>query len=122
MYEQGVAPALAGTPLGQGASMGVHESQSRLWENVVGRSRDAWEHYFPKLQRVFPDQLGNASLQRFYCAINKVEKTLIRTEADELTYFVHHDADSLPIDNHMEQISAGLESLVARDRGICPGA
>jgi carboxypeptidase Taq len=89
MYEQGVAPALAGTPLGQGASMGVHESQSRLWENVVGRSRDAWEHYFPKLQRVFPDQLGNASLQRFYCAINKVEKTLIRTEADELTYNLH---------------------------------
>jgi carboxypeptidase Taq len=89
MYEQGVAPALAGTPLGQGASMGVHESQSRLWENVVGRSRDAWEHYFPKLQHVFPDQLGNASLHRFYCAINKVEKTLIRTEADELTYNLH---------------------------------
>jgi carboxypeptidase Taq len=89
MYEQGVAPALAGTPLGQGASMGVHESQSRLWENIVGRSRDAWEHYFPKLQGVFPDQLGKASLEGFYRAINKVERTLIRTEADELTYNIH---------------------------------
>jgi carboxypeptidase Taq len=89
MYEQGVAEKLAGTPLGQGASVGVHESQSRLWENVVGRSRDLWEHYFPKLQRLFPDQLGKVSVQAFYRAINKVERTLIRTEADELTYNLH---------------------------------
>jgi carboxypeptidase Taq len=89
MYEQGVAERLAGTPLGQGASVGLHESQSRLWENVVGRSRQLWEHYFPKLQRLFPDQLGKASVQAFYRAINKVERTLIRTEADELTYNLH---------------------------------
>jgi carboxypeptidase Taq len=89
MYEQGVAPALFGTPLGQGASMGVHESQSRLWENVVGRGRDLWQHYFPVLQRVFPDQLGKVSIETFYRAINKVERSLIRTEADELTYNLH---------------------------------
>ena len=89
MYEQGVAEKLAGTPLGRGASIGVHESQSRLWENVVGRSRDVWEHYFPKLQHLFPDQLGKVSVQAFYRAINKVERTLIRTEADELTYNLH---------------------------------
>jgi carboxypeptidase Taq len=89
MYEQGVAEKLAGTPLGQGASIGVHESQSRLWENVVGRSRDLWEHYFPQLQRLFPDRLGKVSVHAFYRAINKVERTLIRTEADELTYNLH---------------------------------
>ena len=89
IYEQGVAKKFAGTPLGQGASVGVHESQSRLWENVVGRGRDMWEHYFPKLQRIFPDQLGSVALETFYHAINKVERTLIRTEADELTYNLH---------------------------------
>jgi carboxypeptidase Taq len=89
MYEQGVAEKLADTPLGQGTSIGVHESQSRLWENVVGRSRELWEHYFPKLQRVFPSRLSDGSAQTFYRAINKVERTLIRTEADELTYNLH---------------------------------
>jgi carboxypeptidase Taq len=89
MYEQGVAPALDGTPLGSGTSAGVHESQSRLWENVVGRSRGLWRHYYPKLQATFPDRLGNVPLETFYRAINKVERSLIRTEADEVTYNLH---------------------------------
>jgi carboxypeptidase Taq len=89
MYEQGVAPALDGTPLGSGTSAGVHESQSRLWENVVGRSLGLWQHSYPKLQAAFPDRLGKVPLENFYRAINKVERSLIRTEADEVTYNLH---------------------------------
>ena len=89
MYEQGVSRALDGTPLGSGVSAGVHESQSRLWENVVGRSRAFWEHFFPALQRVFPDQFRGVALDTFYRAINKVERSLIRTDADEVTYNLH---------------------------------
>jgi carboxypeptidase Taq len=89
MYEQGVAASLDGSPLGSGVSAGVHESQSRLWENVVGRSRGFWEHYFPTLQRVFPDPFQDVAFDAFYRAINKVERSLIRTDADEVTYNLH---------------------------------
>ena len=89
MYEQGIDPALDGTPLGGGASAGVHESQSRLWENLVGRSRPFWSHTYPQLQAVFPQQLGDISLDSFYRAINKVQPGLTRVEADEVTYNLH---------------------------------
>ena len=89
MYEQGVDPAYEGTPLAGGASAGVHESQSRLWENLVGRSLGFWEYYYPRLQAVFPDQLGDVSLDTFYRAVNKVQRSLIRTDADEVTYNLH---------------------------------
>jgi carboxypeptidase Taq len=89
LYEQGVDPALDRTPLGEGASLGVHESQARLWENHVGRSRPFWRHYFPKLQDAFPDALADASLDAFYRAVNRVEPSLIRVEADEVTYNLH---------------------------------
>lgn len=89
MYEQGIAQALEGTPLAGGASSGVHESQSRLWENIVARSRGFWTYFYPRLQAVFPQQLGNVSLDAFYRAINKVERSLIRTDADEVTYNLH---------------------------------
>jgi len=89
MYEQGVNAAFDGTPLNGGTSAGVHESQSRLWENVVGRSRPFWEHYYGDLQATFPDQLGSVSLDTFYRAINKVQRSLIRTDADEVTYNLH---------------------------------
>jgi carboxypeptidase Taq len=89
MYEQGVSAAFEGTPLGSGVSSGVHESQSRLWENVVGRSRGFWAHFYPVLQEAFPDQLGSVALETFYRAINKVERSLIRTDADEVTYNLH---------------------------------
>jgi carboxypeptidase Taq len=78
-----------GTPLATGTSAGVHESQSRLWENLVGRSRGFWEHYYPDLQQQFPAQLGDVSLDTFYRAINKVQRSLIRTDADEVTYNLH---------------------------------
>ena len=89
MYEQGSNKAYDGTPLAGGTSSGVHESQSRTWENIVGRSRGFWEHYYPRLQKVFPGQLGNVSLDAFYRAINKVQRSLIRVEADEVTYNLH---------------------------------
>jgi len=89
LYEMGIASELEGTPIGHGASPGVHESQSRLWENIIGRSLPFWEHYYPLLQSLFPDQLGHIELDTFYRAINKVERTLIRTDADEITYNLH---------------------------------
>jgi carboxypeptidase Taq len=89
LYEQGVDPAFEGTRLDSGTSMGVHESQSRLWENLVGRSRGFWEHFYPELRKVFPEQLKAVPLETFYRAINKVERSLIRTDADEVTYNLH---------------------------------
>jgi len=89
MYEQGVRPDFEGTPLANGTSSGVHESQSRLWENLVGRSRLFCEYWYPQLQAAFPEQLGHVELDTFYRAINKVERSLIRTEADEVTYNLH---------------------------------
>jgi len=89
MYEQGVSAALDGTPLGHGVSSGVHESQSRLWENIIARSRPFWEHYYPTLQRSFPGKFDELPLDTFYRAINKVERSLIRTDADEVTYNLH---------------------------------
>lgn len=89
MYEQGIDMKYEASPLGGGTSAGVHESQSRLWENQVGRSRAFWEHYYPQLQAVFPEQLGHVSRDAFYRAINKVHPSLIRTDADEVTYNLH---------------------------------
>src|SRR5262249_21238828 len=89
MYEQGVDAALAGTPLGWGTSAGVHESQSRLWENVVARGRGVWQHFYPAMQAAFPDAFGTIALETFYRAINKVQRSLIRTDADEVTYNLH---------------------------------
>jgi len=89
MYEQGVSRKFDGTPLGEGTSHGVHESQSRLWENVVGRSRPFWSFFYPGLQKGFPEQLGSVPLDAFHRAINKVEPSLIRTDADEVTYDLH---------------------------------
>lgn len=89
MYEQGIDMKFEGTPLAGGTSAGVHESQSRLWENVVGRSRVFWNHYYPQLQTYFPKQLGDVELETFYKAINKVQQSLIRTEADQMTYDLH---------------------------------
>ncbi|MCA9905348.1 MAG: carboxypeptidase M32, partial [Anaerolineae bacterium] len=89
MYEQGVGAFLDGTPLGGGTSLGVHESQSRMWENIVGRSRGFWMWAFPFLKQYFPTQLEGVDAESFYKAINKVERSFIRVEADEATYNLH---------------------------------
>jgi carboxypeptidase Taq len=89
LYEQGVARELARTPLAGGASLGVHESQSRLWEILVGRSRSFWRHYFPRLRDAFPGALDDVDADGFYAAANTVCPSLIRVEADEVTYNLH---------------------------------
>jgi len=89
LYESGISPALERTPLGRPVSLGVHESQSRLWENGVGRSRAFWRRYFPKVQSAFPDQFGRLDAEAFYRAANAVRPSLIRVEADEVTYDLH---------------------------------
>ena len=98
LYEQGVDPALTRTALTTdlldlyavgGASYGTHESQSRLWENLVGRSRSFWGLHFPVCREFFPEQLANVDTEEFYRAVNRVRPSLIRVEADELTYNFH---------------------------------
>jgi len=89
MYEQGIRREFEGTPLAGCTSAGLHESQSRLWENVVGRSRGFWEYFYPRLQATFPEQLERVKLDTFYRAVNKVARSLIRTDADEVTYNLH---------------------------------
>lgn len=98
LYEQGVDPALTRSALTTdflnlyavgGTSFGTHESQSRLWENQVGRSRAFWQLHFPRLQAVFPEQLADVDAEQFYRAVNRVQPSLIRVEADEVTYNLH---------------------------------
>lgn len=89
LYEQGVAPELDRTGLDDGASLGIHESQSRLWENLVGRSRAFWCFALPHLQRAFPEAAAGADVEGVYRAVNRVEPSLIRVEADEITYTLH---------------------------------
>jgi carboxypeptidase Taq len=89
MYEQGVAQHFTRSPLATGCSMGIHESQSRLWENLVGRSRPFWEFFYAPLQHLFPEQLQTVDFASFYRAINSVQPSFIRVEADELTYNLH---------------------------------
>ena len=89
LYELGVDPSLAAGALGRGVSLGIHESQSRFWENIVGRSRAFWEHFLPRLSEHFPQQLADQNIDSFYAAINRVEPSFIRVEADEVTYNLH---------------------------------
>ena len=88
-YEAGVDSALERTVLSSVTSMGLHESQSRMWENLVGRGLPAWRYFYPKLQEAIPGQFGNVELDEYYRAINKVQPSLIRVEADEATYNLH---------------------------------
>ena len=89
MYEQGISPTIKRTPMFTGASSAIHESQSRMWENLVGRSHEFWTFYYPKFQAAFPENLANVSLDTFYKGINKVQPSFIRVEADEATYNLH---------------------------------
>jgi carboxypeptidase Taq len=95
LYEMGISPSLyriglgGEARLGEGASMSVHESQARFYENVIGRSRPFWKYFFPKIQQAFPEQLNGVGMETFYRAINKSEPSLIRVKADEVTYGLH---------------------------------
>src|SRR5215203_5737815 len=89
LFEQGLPEEQYGLPLGEACSYSIHESQSRLWENNVGRSKKFWKFHYPILQTWFPGQMGHTDLDQFYKGINKVQPSLIRTEADEITYHYH---------------------------------
>jgi carboxypeptidase Taq len=89
LYEQGLDRAHYGTPMGEAVSLGIHESQSRLWENLVGRSEGFWLHFYPQLQGSFHEAFQDVSLETFRRAVNRVEPHLIRVEADEVTYNLH---------------------------------
>jgi carboxypeptidase Taq len=89
LYDQGLDRAHYGTPMGEAASLGMHESQSRLWENFVGRGLPFWKHFFPRMKNVFPESMGNVSLDAFHRAINAVEPTLDRSTSDEVHYNLH---------------------------------
>jgi carboxypeptidase Taq len=106
LYEQGIDRAYEALPLGVGTSAGVHESQSRLWENLVGRSLGFWEYFYPQLQQAFSDTLRDVPLEAFYRAINKVQRSLIRTDADEVTYNLHV---MLRFDLELELLEGNLE-------------
>ena len=89
IYDQGLDPDHFGTPMGSATSLGIHESQSRLWENQLGRSRSFWEYFFPQTQKAFPEALRGVTLDDFVFAINDVQPSYIRVEADEATYNMH---------------------------------
>ena len=89
LYEHQIDPALDRTPLGRGVSLGIHESQSRMWENLVGRGRPFWRFFYPRLQEIFPEQLADVELDTWYRTINRVQPSLIRIKADEITYNMH---------------------------------
>ena len=108
LYEQGLDPAHQGTPMGEAVSLGVHESQSRLWENAIGRSRAFWSHWLPLARSVFRDPLHAVDLDAFHAAINRVEPSLIRVQADEVTYNLH-----ILIRFELEQALLGGDLLVA---------
>ncbi|MBX3245885.1 MAG: carboxypeptidase M32 [Myxococcales bacterium] len=126
MYEQGIAPSFDGTPLGEGASAGVHESQSRLWENLVGRSRPFWERFYPRLQARFPQQLGEVDLDTFFRGVNRVERSLIRTEADEVTYNLHvmlrFDLEAQLLEGSLKvaDLPEAWDARMASDLGVRP--
>ncbi len=89
LYEQNLPEAAFGTPRGDSVSLGIHESQSRTWENFVGRSRAFWQYYFPRTQQMFPAVLSDVNMEDFYFAVNEVKPSFIRVEADEVTYNLH---------------------------------
>ena len=89
LYSHQVPRELGRLPTGGPSSLGIHESQSRLWENLVGRSRQFWRFFYPRLQQTFPEQLRDVELDRFFAAINRVRPSLIRVKADEVTYGMH---------------------------------
>ena len=126
LYEQGLEPAHYGTPMGEAASLGVHESQSRLWENYVGRNEGFWRHFYPQLQDVFEESLRAVPLSEFRSATNHVAPGLIRVEADELTYNLHVvirfelERALLAGDLHANDLPGAWSELYQQYLGITP--
>ena len=133
LYEQGLPEKEYGLPCGEYASLSIHESQSRLWENNVGRSLGFWKYMYPQLQEFFPEQFRNLGLNEFYKGINKVNASFIRTEADEVTYHFHvmirYELEKLLIEGNLnaqdipaywnEQYAKYLDVKVPDDKRGC---
>jgi carboxypeptidase Taq len=126
LYEMHLPAQHAGTPLGSACSLGIHESQSRLWENQVGRSLPFWEHFFPRLQQTFPQTLVDVSLESFYFAINEVRPSLIRVEADEVTYNLHIvlrfelETEMLTDNLRVEDLPGAWQEKMSKYLGLTP--
>jgi carboxypeptidase Taq len=126
LYEQGLDPAHYGTPMGEAASLGMHESQSRLWENLVGRSEGFWRHFYPQLQHTFQEALRGISMPRFRAALNRVDPGVIRIEADEVTYDLHImirfelEQSLLAGDLYAADLPQAWSELYARHLGATP--
>ena len=126
LYEQGFSEAHYRTPLANAPSMGLHESQSRLWENLVGRSRAFWSHYFPALREAFPEALAGVELDTFHAAVNRVTPSLIRVEADEVTYNLHivlrYELELLLIRDELplDELPAAWNERMRRYLGLTP--
>jgi carboxypeptidase Taq len=125
MYEQGIDDALDGTPLYHGTTAGVHESQSRLWENLVGRSLPFWHRWYQPLQSAFP-ALKGVDVETFHRAVNKVEQSLVRTDADEVTYNLHvmlrfdMELDMLEGKLAVRDLPEAWRARVKKDLGVAP--
>ncbi len=133
LYEQGLPENQYGLPLGEACSYSIHESQSRLWENNVGRSKSYWKNKLPQLKTFFPDQFKDVDLEHFYKGINKVTPSLIRTEADEITYhfhvFIRYELEKMLIDGSIgtadiphfwnEQYQKWMHLTVPDDKNGC---
>lgn len=128
IYEQDIEDSVAGTVCGVDLSMGVHESQSRFYENIIGRSLSFWTPLYGKLQSAFPGQLGQVSLQQFVCAVNRVKPGPVRTEADELTYSFHimirYELEKRLIDGDIRprELPKLWKELYQKYLGVSPGS
>lgn len=126
LYEQGIDDAITMTPIGQGTSMGMHESQSRFYENNLGRSLPFWTPIYSRLQELFPKQLETVSLEQFYRAVNHAHSSLIRTEADELTYPFHimirYEIEKLIFEGNIpaSELPAIWNQKYQEYLGVCP--
>jgi len=128
IYEAQLNDKMYGTPLCSAISLGIHESQSRFWETLIGRSLPFWKHYYPLLQKEFPDQLGSVPLDNFYRAVNNVEASMIRVEADEVTYCLHviirFELEKALIEGSLKvkDLPAAWNNKMKEYLGICPSA
>jgi len=126
LYEQGYASELGRTPLADGASLGMHESQSRLWENMVARSREFWIFFLPRFKQLFPERLGDVSLDKFIAAVNIVRPSLVRVEADEATYNLHimlrFDLEKRMLDGSLalKDLPEAWNEGMRSNLGVCP--
>lgn len=128
LYELGIRQDILGNVMATGTSLGIHESQSRTWENVIGRSREFWTRYFPEAVKLFPGALKDTSVEEFYRGINRVEPSFIRVGADEVTYSLHvilrYELEVAMLEGQLEvtELPAAWNDKMDEFLGIRPGS